>query len=124
MRQIVVGPLTTVLGIQTINVWFRFAVPAQRQAYYATAAVNYNPAAPGDYAGVDSGETSLFRTGSWVERANFQDVIDPTATLVQIQTRLQNLYTAALAQFVANDNAALARWDSSWDGTTWAMKSA
>lgn len=124
MREIVVGQLQTVYGIQTISVWFRFAVPAQRQAFYTTLQTGFTPAAPGAYTGADSAEVNLFRTGAWVERAGFQDVIDPTSTLAQIQTRLQNLYGSANTAFVNSDNASLARWDSSWDGTTWTMNSA
>lgn len=123
MRQIVVGPLATAQGIQTIQVWFRFAVPAARQAYYTTVQPNYNPLAPGDYASADLAEINLFRTGQWVERSGFQDVIDPTSNLATIQTRLVNLYTAASSAYVANDNSLLARWDSSYDGSTWTMKS-
>jgi hypothetical protein len=124
MREIVVGPINTIAGVQFLNVWFRFPVVAARQPYYGTLQTAYNPTAPGDYANADLAEVSAFRTGAWVERAGFQDVIDPTSTLVQIQTRLANLYGAAAAQFLSGDNATLARWNSSWDGTTWTMKSA
>lgn len=123
MRQIVVGPITTNQGIQTIQVWFRFPVPAARQAYYASFQGGYTPLAPGDYAVVDQAELNLFRTGQWVERAGFSDVIDPTSNIATIQARLVNLYTAAAAQQLANDNALLARWDSSYDGAAWTLKS-
>lgn len=123
MRQIVVGPLTTAQGIQAIQVWFRFPIPAARQAYYAGVQPNYSPLGPGDYANADLAELNLFRTGQWVERAGFSDVIDPTSSLATIQARLVNLYTAAATTYVANDNALLARWDSSYDGTAWTMKS-
>lgn len=124
MREIVVGPITNKAGVQYLNVWFRFSVPAARQAYYTSLNASYKAQAPGDYAGADVAEVNLFQTGQWVELSGFQDVIDPTSTLVEVQTRLQNLYAAADTQFISNDNAGLAHWDSSWDGTTWTMKAA
>lgn len=127
MRQIVVGQLVTNAGIQQISVWYRFPITgASRQAYFAKAQAGYSPAAPGDYAstGADQAEIAAFQAGQWIERAFFADVIDPTASLAQIQARLANIYNAAAAAETSLDNSQLARWGSSWDGTSWTMKSA
>jgi hypothetical protein len=127
VREIVAGRRQTNAGVQTIQVWFRFQVsPAARQAYYKTQQAGYQPQAPGDYAagGADVAEVAAFQNGLWVERAGFTDVIDPTSNAAAIQTRLQNLYAAANTDQTSVDNAALANWGSSWDGTTWSMKSA
>jgi hypothetical protein len=123
MRTIVVGRLTTQNGITSIPVWFRFpVVGAARQAYYAGSVT---PQAPGDYANADSAELAAFQSGQWIERAGFNDVIDPTSTLAQIQTRLVNLYNIAKPANKSADDTALADWASSFDGvSTWTMKSA
>jgi hypothetical protein len=123
MRTIVVGPLNTTNGIQQIAVWFRFPASGARQTYYAKQQASSQPVAPGDYSGVDSAEVTALQSGSFVERQGFFDVIDPTATLANIQARLVNIYNAASTAFTAADNSTLARWASSFDGTTWSMKS-
>lgn len=122
MRTIVVGKISTQAGISSINVWYRFPiVGAARQVVYAGS---FAPAAPGDYTGVDQPEISLFQSGAWIERAGFVDVLDPSSTVAQIQTRLVNIYNVAKAASKAVDDAALADWGSSFDGTTWTMKTA
>lgn len=122
MREIVVGPINTDRGIQTVNVWFRFPATGARQTYYAKLNANYGGQAPGDYAGADAAEATAFHDGSFVERPGFVDVIDPTSTLATIKTRLQNIYAAASTAFTNADNATLSRWATSWDGTTWTDK--
>lgn len=125
MRQIVVGQLTKGQGgVQQVNVWFRFPVPAQRQAYYTTLQASFTPSAPGDYANADLAEINQFRTGQFFERPNFFDVVDPTSTLAQIKARLVNIYAAAATQVATDDTAALSRWATAYDGTVWADKSA
>lgn len=124
MRLIVVGPIVTQGGIQQLNVWFRFPVIVARQPYYTRLQASSQPTAPGDYAGADATETSDFQAGRYTERAGFFDVIDPTASLATIQTRLVNIYTAAASASKAFDDAELARWGSSYDGTSWSMKTA
>lgn len=122
MRTIVVGRLATLNGITTIPVWFRFpVVGTARQTYYSGS---FTPQAPGDYAGADSTEVAAFQNGTWIERSGFNDVIDPSSTLAQIQTRLTNLYSAATTANKAADDTALADWASSYNGTVWSMKSA
>jgi hypothetical protein len=123
MRLIVVGQLLADHGITQINVWFRFPVIAARQPYYQKLQGNYLPMAPGDYAGADSAEMPGFTNGQFVERAGFEDTIDPTSTLAQIKTRLVNIYAAASGDFKSQDDAALSRWGPAYDGTTWADKS-
>lgn len=126
MRQIVVGQIVKERGIQSITVWFRFSVPAARQAYYAAQQKSFQPAAPGDYTnpgGADAAEVAAFQAGQWVERDGFMDVINPADSLATIQARLQQLWAAASAQASSDDTAALARWGSGWDGTAWSMKS-
>jgi len=127
MRSIVIGQLTTGSGIQTVNVWFRFPVPAARQAYYATwyGLHQPTPQAPGDYTattGTDFAEVAQLTSGQWVEQAGFTDIIDPTSPLGTIQARLTNIYNASLSFRGTADTALLSRWGSSWDGTTWTMK--
>lgn len=123
MRTIVVGTIQTSVGIQQVNVWFRFPATGARKAYYAKANGAYQPQAPGDYAVADTAEIGQFQDGSFVEQAGFKDVIDPTSTLTTIQTRLVNIYNAAKTAWQAGDDATLSRWASSYDGTTWTMKS-
>jgi hypothetical protein len=123
MRTIVVGQMTTIAGVQQIGVWFRFpVVGANRIAYYAKVQAAAQPQAPGDYAGADLAEVSALQSGTFAERAGFLDVIDPTSTLPQIQTRLVNIYTPAALAFKNADDAGLANWASSYNGTTWTMK--
>lgn len=124
MREIVVGARQTNAGVQTLAVWFRFPVIAARQPYYQHIQGAVAPLAPGDYAAADSAEVTALQNGQWIERSNFLDVIDPTSSIPQIETRLQNIYAAASTAQKAADDSALANWASSWDGATWTLKSA
>lgn len=124
MRQIVVGQLTKANGIQTINVWFRFAVPVGRQPFYTKLQASTQPQAPGDYAAADAQEVTDIQTGKFVERSGFLDVIDPSSTLATIKARLVNIYNAASPDFVSVDDASLSRWGTNWNGTVWTDKSA
>lgn len=122
MRQIVVGRTTVLNGVSSINVWFRFpVVGAARQSSYAGT---YTPQAPGDYPGVDGAEVTAFQNGSWIERSNFTFVLDPAFSVATIQASLASIYNTAKASNKAADDAALANWASSYDGTAWTMKSA
>ena len=128
MRQIVVGrtPVST-RGIKRVPVWFRYQVPAgntNRVAYYAKLQANTQSQAPGDYAGADSPEVTALQRGEWVEEFGFEDVLDPTLTAVQAEARLVNLYNAAKADWLADDNAEMAFYATSFDGTAWSTKSA
>lgn len=129
MREIVVGQISAQQGVSTINVWFRFPVPAQRQNYYTTHQQTNGPQAPGDYtatSGVDFAEVAQLSSGAWIERPGFQDIIDPTNGTTLVQTRLQNIYAAAASSAGSADTSGLAFWASSWTGGTavWSMKSA
>lgn len=128
MRQVVAGVRGKGAGgIQQLNVWFRFPVPAGRQPFYAAMNATYTPQAPDSngsnaYTGGDAAEVTSLRNGSWIERPGFYIVIDPTMTATQIETMLQNIYTSAASSVQADDTAALANYASSWDGTTWVLK--
>lgn len=135
MREIVVGQMGVGPGgIQLVNVWFRVAVPAQRQPFYAAARSAYVPLAPDSNGGNaytrvdapnginDPAEVTAFRNGTWLELSGFYDVVDPTSNLAAIQTRLQNIYAKSASTQGTADTAALANWASDWDGTAWHMK--
>lgn len=130
MRQIVAGQRGKGAGgIQQLNVWFRFPVPAQRQPFYKAMNAGYVPQAPDSAGGnayastADAAEKTAFQAGTWIERPGFYIVIDPTMTAQQIEAMLQNIYNAAAPVVAADDAAALANYASSWDGNAWSLQS-
>lgn len=129
MRQVVAGVRGKGAGgIQQLNVWFRFPVPAGRQAFYKAMNASYFPQAPDSLggnaytSGGDAAEVTAFKNGTWIERPGFYIVIDPTMTAGQIETMLANIYNAAAPVVAADDTSALQNYASSWDGTTWTLQ--
>lgn len=117
MRKVVIESIAVSSdGTMGGRVYFRYPVPAARQSLYANPTLT--PEAPGDYAGAHADELTALRNGEWYERLSPNQRSFPTSTPVAtLQEAIVQDYEIAEAAFQAADNARLAYYGSSWDGT-------
>jgi hypothetical protein len=89
-------------------------VPAARQSFYA------RPGAVSAWNGAIATDNTALQNGSMVEKITSQR-IPANSTLVQIENFLQQQWSAFQASI--NSNNPWVRYGSTWDGTTWVIKS-